>query len=149
MEDLVKILRELPIRIVASVITGAVVAGVAMLSKTFRQALLYKRHEFVLEYDSDFLGCEWDIQWEGLRLTFNVGNVHNEHLERVVVKRNEANPGEPFDVINVGQNYEIKGRPPIHFRVDSIIRTRPEAGVREYKIFLTIRRPRRWGLGGS
>jgi hypothetical protein len=129
--------------IVTSLLTALVLFLLGLLSKSIRYALLYKRHEFEFEYDSDFRGCEYDVQWENLRLTFQVGSAHNDHLEKVTIKRNDVNPGKTFDKIEVKNKFDEIPEWNLHFKLVSIVRTKPQTGLKEYQIYLVIRR-RRW-----
>ncbi|HXU36219.1 MAG TPA: hypothetical protein VN937_07620 [Blastocatellia bacterium] len=130
-------------KVVTSLLTALVLFLLSLLSKTIRHALLYKRHEFEFEYDSDFRGCEYDVQWEELRLTFQIGDVHNDHLENVIIKRNEVNPGKKYEKVEVSNNFNEISEWNLHFKLVSIIRTKPQTGLKEYQIYVVIRR-RRW-----
>jgi|SRR6185437_4371849 len=130
-------------KVVTSLLAGLVLGLFSLLSKSIRHALFYKRHEFDFEYDGDFRGCEYDVQWEELRLTFHVGSAHNDHLENVILKRNDVNPGRKYEKLAVSNKFNEVPEWNLHFKLESIVRTKPQTGVREYQIYFVIRR-RRW-----
>jgi len=130
-------------KVITSLLAALVLFLLGLLFKSVRHALLYKRHEFEFEYDSDFRGCEYDVQWEELRLTFQVGNVHNDYLENVTIKKNGVNPGKNYERLPVSNRFHEISEWNLHFKLVSIVRTRPQTGVKEYQIYIVIRR-RRW-----
>lgn len=130
-------------KVITSLLAGVVLFLFGLLSKSVRFLLFYKRHEFELEYDNSFRGCEYDIQWEDLRLTFQVGEVHNDHLSNVTIKRNAMNPGKTFSKLTVSEKFDEIPEWNFQFKLNSIIRTKPKADVTEYQVYLVIRR-RRW-----
>jgi hypothetical protein len=137
------VIQQLPSEIGISLITSLILFLTTLLFKRVRQFLFYKRHEFEFEYDSDFRGCEYDVQWEDLRLTFEIGEVHNDYLSNVIVKRNAANPGKSFDKLGVSNKYNEISDWRLHFKLNSIVRTKPQSGIREYQIYIILKR-RRW-----
>lgn len=130
-------------QVIIALITASVLFLVSLFSKSIRYVLFYKRHEFKFEYDSDFRGCEYDVQWEDLRLTFQIGNVHNDYLENVIIKRNDVNPGKEYQKLPVSNEFNEIPEWNMHFKLLSIIRTKPQTGVKEYQIYIVIRR-RKW-----
>lgn len=140
---IVSLLRDAPGEFISSVLTTTLLVGLGLLWKPIRYAILYKRHEFEFEYDSDFRGCEWDVQWEGFRLTISVQDVHNEHLQGVLIKKQNENPGTRYDTLEVSDAFHRIPNWPLQFKVSSIVRTNPGTGVREYLVYFVIRR-RRW-----
>jgi hypothetical protein len=139
---LTTLLQQLPGKILVSLTSTIVLLALSLISKSVRYTLLYKRHEYVFEYDSDFGGCEWDIQWEAVRLTIEVADVHNEYLEGVLIKRHGENPGKTYPALAVSNTFEMIPKWPLHFKVSSIVRTSPRKGVREYQVVFVIRRRR-------
>ena len=130
-------------KVITSLLTALVLFLLGLLSKSIRHAVLYKRHEFEFEYDSDFRGCEYDVQWEELRLTFQVRSVHNDYLENVTIKRNDVNPGKTYDKLPVSNKFNEIPEWNLHFKLLSVVRTKPQTGLKEYQIYIVIRR-RRW-----
>ena len=130
-------------KVITSLLTALILFLLSLLSKSIRYALFYKRHEFDFEYDSHFRGCEYDVQWEDLRLTFEVGNEHNDHLENVKIKRNDVNPGKLYEKLEVSNKFNEIPEWNLHFKLVSVVRTKPKAGVNEYQIYIVIHR-RRW-----
>jgi hypothetical protein len=129
--------------VLISVLTALVIFLFSLISKSIRYFLFYKRHEFEFEYDSDFRGCEYDVQWEDLRLTFRIGAAHNDYLENVTVKKNDVNPGKAYEKLPVSNRFNEIPEWKLQFKVLSIIRTKPQTGVKEFQIYIVIRR-RRW-----
>ena len=60
-----------------------------------------------LSYSSASSGCEWDIQWESLRMTLEVTGVHNAHLEAPTVKTNAVNGRDISIPLNVLKGIEL------------------------------------------
>lgn len=142
-ETVSNIMEKLPSEVGTSLLTTVVIFTLTLLSKRIRQFLFYKRHEFEFEYDSDFRGCEYDVQWEDLRLTFEIGEVHNDYLSNVVLKRNAVNPGINYQKLPVSNKFEEILEWGLHFKLNSIVRTKPQMGVKEYRIYFVLKR-RRW-----
>jgi hypothetical protein len=138
-----EIFQKLPSEIGISLLTTLIIFVISLVSKRVRQFLFYKRHEFEFEYDSDFRGCEYDVQWEELRLTFEVGEAHNDYLSNVVIKRNAVNPGKTYDKLPVSNGFEKIQEWNLHFKLYSIVRTKPQTGIKEYQIYFVLKR-RRW-----
>lgn len=136
-------LRTVPGEVLTSLVAAGILVLIGMLFRSVRNFVLYQLHEYEFEYDSDFQGCEWDVQWEGARVTIVVKDVHNEHLERVTIKKNGENPGQHYDVLRVSDRFHAVGDLPMQIKLSSIVRTKPGTGVREYTVFFVIRR-RRW-----
>lgn len=61
----------------------------SLLFSSVRMAIFFKSttHDFLYVRGSG--ACEWDIQWEGFRLTIVVDSVSNDYLKNVVVRRNK------------------------------------------------------------
>ena len=126
-----------------SLVASLVIFLFSLAFKRVRQFLFYKRHEFEFEYDSDFRGCEYDVQWEELRLTFEVGEVHNDYLSKVNLKRNSVNPGKLYERLEVSNKFIEIPDWDLQFKLHSIVRTKPQTGVKEYQIYFVLKR-RRW-----
>ncbi|MDQ2770483.1 MAG: hypothetical protein M3Y54_08290 [Bacteroidota bacterium] len=137
-----EIIQQLPSKIGVSLLTTLIVFLLTLLSKQIRQFLFYKRHEFEFQYDSDFRGCEYDVQWEELRLTVEVGEVHNDYLSNVIVKRNAVNPGKTYEKLEVSNKFIQIPEWSLYFKLNSIVRTKPQSGVNEYQIYFVLKRRR-------
>ena len=109
-------------KVLTSLIAGLVLFLLGLLFKSIRHAIFYKRHEFELEYDSDFRDCEYDIQWEALRVTIEVGAAHNDYLSNITIKRNSQNPGETFPVLKVSEQFHQISGYPLYVKLNSIVR---------------------------
>lgn len=142
MDELLKVFNEAPFKVLSTLLTAALLAALAFLSKTVRRAVFYKRHDFELKYSSASSGCEWDIQWENLRVTLQVASVHNDYLEGLTVKTNDVSPGTNFPNLKVAEAYvEIEGRPRWLLKLASIVRAKAN-GTRDYVIHINVLRPR-------
>jgi hypothetical protein len=137
------IFQQLPIKIGVSLLTTLLIFLLTLLSKQVRQFLFYKRHQFEFEYGDDFRGCEYDVQWEGFRLTFEVGEVHNDYLSNVVIKRDAVNPGTAYEKLRVSNKFIEIPELSLHFKLNSIVRIKPQTGVKEFQIYFVLKR-RRW-----
>jgi hypothetical protein len=141
--DILNTLHQLPDRIVASLLSAFVLAVIGLAFRSVRQALLYKRHEFDFPYDPSWQSCEWDIQWEGFRVTIEVIGVHNDYIEKVVIKKQGANPGQTFERLEVSDTFHPVAEWPLYFKLNSITRSRPSSGSKSYRLYFVLRR-RRW-----
>jgi hypothetical protein len=138
-----KVLTDLPGDVLTSLIAAGILAALAATSRTVRTALFYARHEFELGYTSGWDSCEWDIQWEGFRLTVEAQGVHNDYIETVIIKKNGENPGVTIAPLKTSDSFQSIEGWPVQFKLNSIVRTRPVAGGRVYRLFFVFRR-RRW-----
>ena len=59
-------------KVAVSVGSALVLALLTLLSSKVRSALFYKRVEYDLSYVKGMGSVEWDIEWEGFRLTILV-----------------------------------------------------------------------------
>jgi hypothetical protein len=134
--------------IIVGIITGLagtlIIGLLGLLINPIRNALLYKRIEHDLEYVDNSGSCEWDIQWEDLRLTIKVSDVHNNYLENVVFTRNEHEHSNLIPSFPVKKTFQPFFSPkPIFIKLVSILRTKPKAGTTRYIIYFVLRK-RRW-----
>ncbi|HYT75578.1 MAG TPA: hypothetical protein VEL79_12560 [Vicinamibacterales bacterium] len=139
----ITVLQQLPDRVIESLLTGLVVAALALAFRSVRQFLLYRRHEFDFSYDPSWTSCEWDIQWEGFRLTIQAVGVHNDYIEQVIIKKQGANPGQTFARLEVSDAFHRVAGWPLYFKLNSITRARPSSGSKSYHLYFVLRR-RRW-----
>jgi hypothetical protein len=65
------------------------------------------------------------------------------YLEKVTIKMNGVNPGKFYDEVPVSNKFTEIPEWNLHFKLVSIVRTKPHTGLREYQIYVVIRRPRR------
>jgi len=138
-----KLATDLPADILTSIIAAVILAAVAATSKAVRAALFYARHEFELDYTSGWEECEWDIQWEGFRLTVEAQGVHNDYIESVTIKKNAENPGVTIAPLTTSDSFRSIEGWPVQYKLNSIVRARPTAGGKIYRLFFVFRR-RRW-----
>src|SRR5262245_12894285 len=139
-------LLQLPGKVLASLISTAFLAALAMTSRSIRSALFYTRHEFGFDYTSSWQSCAWDIQWEGFRVTVVAESVHNDYIEKVTIKKNHENPGLEFKQMQTSDSFQTIEGWPLQFKLNSIIRAIPmgdAAGNRLYRLLFVFRR-RRW-----
>ena len=140
MVDLSQLLAELPVRVVSSLVTAAIIGGGALLIPPIRRLILFKRHEF------SFLGLPagstWDVQWENLRVTIAAKAIHNDYLDGVSVKTNDRNPAKLFEKLVVSEELHVIAGPPRWLlKLGSIVRTRAN-DAREYAVNVIIFRRR-------
>lgn len=137
------LLAQLPSKLAVSLMSAAILALLALTSRALRALLFYSRHEFELDYTSGWDGCDWDIQWEGFRLTVRAEGVHNDYIEKIIIKKDGANPGLTFERVETSDAFITIERWPIQFKLNSIIRTAPVSGGKLYRLNFVVRR-RRW-----
>jgi len=132
--------------VATSVASAGVLAIIALAIKPLRVALVFKTHEYVLVHHSESRRCEWDIQWEGQRLTIKADNVHNDYLENVTLIYNDQAPGESLGSMNVSREFFPRVSPrvswPIKVQLSGIVKRTSDSG-REYSVHFVVRR-RRW-----
>lgn len=127
----------MPLEVGISLLTALIIFLLTLLSKQVRQFLFYKRHEFQFDYNSNFNGCEYDIQWEELRLTFELGGVHNEYLSNVFIKKNGENPGKSYPELKVSNKFIEIAEWKLFFKLSTVVRIKSKSGVKEFQIFLS------------
>ena len=137
------LLQNLPLEVLTSIVAAGILFVIAATSKTIRAALFYTRHEFTLDYVSGWDGCDWDIQWEGFRITVEARGVHNDYIDKVTIKKNDENPGVTITPLTTSDAFFRISNWPVEFKLHSILRTQPAAGGKAYKLFFVFRR-RRW-----
>ncbi len=79
--DIQGLLRDLPGRVILSLLTATIVGLVSLLSNAVRQAVFYKRHEFELDFDRAWKSCTWTFKWEGFRVTIEVAGVRRAFIK--------------------------------------------------------------------
>jgi hypothetical protein len=141
--DLSSVLADLPGRVILSLLTAAIVASLSLLSRSFRQIVFYKRHEFELDYDRAWKTCTWDIQWEGFRVTIEVAGVRRAFIKSVLIKVNGTDPGRQFDELEVSDTFHHIDRWPLSFKLYSIVREKHADDTKRYRLLWVLRR-RRW-----
>ena len=127
-------------KIVVSVVSAIAVALLTLLSSKVRSALFYKRVEYDLAYSKGLGPVQWDIEWEGFRLTISADDVSNDRLDNVKVERNERSPFvlsrlEPSDTFRSLFNGEIE------MKLNSIVRRKANSEI-DYVLRFVFRR--RW-----
>src|SRR5262249_17255970 len=135
-------LRQLPDRVVASLLTAFVLGALSLVFSAVRQGLLYRRHEFDFTYDPSWQSCEWDIQWEGFRLTIEANGVHNDYIEQIVIKKQGASPGQIFPKLEVTDTFHRVAKWPLYFKLNSITRAKASSGSKSYRLYFVLRRRR-------
>lgn len=135
----------LPGKVVSSLLTAIAIGLLAFFSRSVQRVFLYKRHSFELPNLAGGSASEWDIQWEDLRVTLAVKQVHNTHVEELIVKTQDVSPGQKLGDVNPGESYhELAGPPKWYLKLASIVRTKA-GGSRAYSVNICILRPRwRW-----
>lgn len=119
----------------------AVYVGTSLMKVSY--LLFYRVRVYELRYHKGDGECNWDIQWEDLRLTVIASEVHNDFLEKVSVSWNYQPPTQLGDV-RVCRDFKKVGDWPLQVRVNTILRARcPAIDKTEYSVFLHIRR-KRW-----
>jgi hypothetical protein len=76
-------------KILTSVGSALILSLLSLLFSSVRTALFFKQAEYDLTYKRGTGPCEWDIQWEGFRLTIATATVSNDYLKSVVFRRNK------------------------------------------------------------
>jgi hypothetical protein len=124
-----------------SLLAAGIVLLVSLLFKRGRYFLFYRVRSYELKYHTGVCDCQWDIQWEDLRFTIKVKDVHNDYLENVIVLRNTTQPEVPLGNVGVSYDFRKIEKWPLQLRVNSIIRARClKNNETEYAVFLNIRR---------
>jgi hypothetical protein len=132
-------------KVLVSIATGLTLALLSLSFESVRNALLYYRVEYDLEYDKDSGPCEWDINWEDYRLTISVKDVSNDRLEEVTFRRNKKH-NQDFKEVFPSDKFQSLFDKEIYMKVNSIIRrsqTQGDKYIAKYFIRLVLRR-RRW-----
>ena len=129
------------IGIVSGILTTAIIGISAFLIQPIRDLLRFRSHEYYLWNSSNDTRCTWDIQWEGERLTIDAQAVHNDHLDSVVLKRNNANE-HSVGKWEVTDEFQAPERWPIQVKLDAIVR-RKTGNERIYNVHFIVRR-KRW-----
>jgi hypothetical protein len=142
MTDILEFLSKVPPELMTSLLTAAIISLLAVASKTVRAAVFYTRHEVEFDYASGWDGCEWDVQWQGFRITIKAQGVSNDHIDRLEVIVYAEEPGEVFSPLRTSDNFHVLERWPLQFKLNSIVRTRPVAGDKVYRLFFVFRRHR-------
>lgn len=136
---------DIPQKVLVSIVTTLAVGLVSLSFKGVRNALLYFRVEYDLDYEKGSGPCEWDINWEDYRLTISVNDVSNDRLEGVSVRRNKKQ-NQDFKEIFPSDKFQALFDKEIFLKINSIIRrsqTQGESHLAKYFIRLVLRR-RRW-----
>lgn len=133
---------EIATGVLTSIVSAGALAIIAFAIKPLRALLVYKTHEYILVHQSSSSRCEWDIQWEGQRLTIKAGDVHNNYIECVTLIYNDQPPGVALGDMNVSREFLPQLDWPIKVQLAGIVRRKSSTG-REYSVHLTVRR-RRW-----
>jgi hypothetical protein len=68
-------------RVIEGVAAGLILVLLSLFFKSVRDTLLYRRVEYDLDYEKGMGQANWDIQWEGYRLTILVADVSNDYIE--------------------------------------------------------------------
>ncbi len=146
-EQLLDISSQLPGRILASLLTAFVIAMLGLTLHSVRQFLFYKRHEFDFIYDPNWEGCKWDIQWETFRVTIEASGVHNDHIEKLVIKKQDMEPGQRFAEFHPTDTFHQIDKWPLYFKLSSITRTspKPKTVSRSYRLNFVLKLKRRAG----
>lgn len=128
--------------VLSAVLSALIIGGGTLLIEPIRTFFRYRSHEYYLIHNSNDSRCTWDVQWEGERLTIDAANVHNDHLEGVVLRRNDAARGYDVGKWEVSDKYVSPERWPIQIKLAAIIRKKT-GNERIYNVHFVIRR-KRW-----
>ena len=131
--------------ILKAVAPAIVAAIVAFLSPRIRTWFVYDRSEFDFDYDATEGQPTWDIQWEDLRLTIKVQEVHNDYVSGARFLMNSQEPGEDVGTIKVSNKFRelFDGR--FAIKLHSIIRAKMKStssNVTRYRLRWVTRRRR-------
>jgi hypothetical protein len=131
--------------VIVGLATAAIIALIGIISRPIRNWLFYEIIEHNLEYYSDFGSCRWDVQWETERFTLSASKAHNDHLEDVKIKLNQAATWSPkHKKLYVSRKWDHPKGWTVGFRLKSIIRTKPQEKTKEYSLVFDIRKRRKW-----
>jgi hypothetical protein len=133
----------LPTSILTGLLSGSVIALLSLFFRSVRQVVFYKRHEFEFEFKPDWGDCEWDVQWEGLRVTFELSGVRKAYIKMLTVKVNGTGPGRTFEKLEVSEAFHHVAGWPLFFKLNSVARTRTASEKEMYRLYFVLRR-RRW-----
>jgi len=117
----------------------AAVGIVAALQKPIRNFLLYQRTQYDFIYAGDQGQTQWDIQWEGYRLTIKIREVHNNFIEDVTVIENDTPPGKTFPTLNATDKFESLFDGKLQFKLNTVIRAIPAKGSKTYILRFVLR----------
>jgi len=143
MSNVTEILAQAAEKAALSMLTAGAVALVSLLSRTVRDAVFYKRYEFVLDYEPEWGMCQWNIQWDRFKVSIDGSGVRKEYIKTVIVKIDGTSPGRTFEKLEVSDTFYQLERLPVALKLNSIVRTRTEPGKDSYKLAWVLRR-RRW-----
>lgn len=126
-----------------SLAAALVIFFVGILVPSVRTYLFYKTYRFEFEYDDDFGNVQWDVQWEGRKISVMSPKVHSEYLETVTVLVNNERPELELGNMNVGAEFKRIGKKPMYLRIANIARMKPERGITEHLIHIEFKL-RKW-----
>jgi hypothetical protein len=90
------------------------------------------------------VACEWDVQWEDLRVTIAAQAVHNDHVEGLTLKTQDKNPGDALgDVTPSDKLLAASGPPKWFLKLSTIVRAMTGA-ARTYTLYIVVFRSRKW-----
>lgn len=128
--------------VIVGLITAAALSILALTQRAVRTALFYTRHEIDLDYDSARNTCDWDIQWENFRITLRASDVSNNKVHDFQIRVNERE-NEVIRELYPSDKFLKGPSTKLQFKLLSIVRTKPAATGRRYRLFFVFRR-RRW-----
>jgi hypothetical protein len=129
-------------KVLISVSSTLTLSLLALLFSSVRTALFFRRVEYDFTYKRGTGSCEWDIQWEGFRLTIAAKSVSNDYLENVVFRRNKRKD-TTFNDLEPSNSFIPLFDNEIQVKLDSIIR-KQQGDVADYVVRFVFRR-RRFG----
>lgn len=133
-------------KVLISIASTFTLSLLALLFASVRSALFFKRVEYDFTYKRGTGSCEWDVQWEGFRLTIAAESVSNDHLKNVVFRRNKRKD-TTFNDLEPSDSFTLLFGNEIQVKLNSIIR-KQQANEAEYILRFVFRR-RRFGVRSS
>src|SRR4051812_22743481 len=110
-------------KIAVTVGTAIVLGLFTLLSTKVRSSLFFKRVEYELTYTKGLGPVQWDIEWEGFRLTINAEDVSGDCMKKLKIHRNRRNTFE-LDCLEPSDRFRKLFDGEIEMKLNSIVRRR-------------------------
>lgn len=127
-------------KVLISVGSTIVLSLLSLLFSSVRTAIFFKRTEYDLFYTRGTGPCEWDIQWEGFRLTIATDSVSNDYLKNVVARRNKRKDASLGDLEPENRFIPLFDNE-IQLKLESIVR-KQQGNAADYVARFVFRRRR-------
>jgi hypothetical protein len=127
--------------ILISIVSTVTLSLLTLLFASVRSALFFKAVEYDFTYKRGTGPCEWDIQWEGFRLTIAAEKVSNDYLEKVIFRRNKRKDTPP-EALEPSDSFVPLFKNEIQVKLNSIIR-KEQGNDAEYILRFVFRRRRK------